>query len=339
LSFVELEEETMVVQLILAFIVSFVATALVGKFLVPALRRAKAGQSIREDGPVWHKEKQGTPIMGGVMFIIGIVITCLTVGISAMRDGDFSSIFILLFALIYAAIGFLDDFEKLRKKQNLGLKAKHKFILQVIVALGFVALMRQTGNLAPSLFIPFVNMYITMPGPVYYMFCAFVAVGTVNSVNITDGVDGLATGVTIPVAIWFVVMAFIWSFTALGIFAAALVGGLGAFLIFNFHPAKVFMGDTGSLFLGGAICAMAFAIDIPLILIPLGIVYFVETLSDIIQVAYFKLTKGKRVFKMAPIHHHFEMCGWSEYKLFVVFTSVSAIFAIISYFGVIGKLV
>ena len=326
-------------QLVLAFIVSLVATAVVGRFLVPALRRAKAGQSIREDGPVWHREKQGTPIMGGVMFIAGIAITCLTVGIWAIINGDFSHVFILMFALVYAAIGFLDDFEKLRKKQNLGLKARHKLILQVIVALGFVALMRQTGNLTPSLFVPFFNVYITMPGPLYYLFCAFVAVGTVNSVNITDGADGLATGVTIPVAIWFVVMAFIWSSTALGIFAAALVGGLVAFLFFNFHPAKVFMGDTGSLFLGGAICAMAFAIDIPLILIPLGIVYFVETLSDIIQVVYFKLTKGKRVFKMAPIHHHFEMCGWSEYKLFTIFTLVSAIFAVISYFGVIGRAV
>jgi len=326
-------------QLVLAFIVSFVVTAVFGRFLVPALRKAKAGQSIREDGPVWHKGKQGTPIMGGIMFIAGVAITCLTVGIGAMRDGDFSHIFILLFALVYAAIGFFDDFEKLRKKQNLGLKAGHKLILQVIVALGFVALMRQTGNLTPSLFIPFINLYINMPGPIYYMFCAFVAVGTVNSVNITDGVDGLATGVTIPVAVWFAVMAFIWSFTALSIFSAALVGGLVAFLFFNFHPAKVFMGDTGSLFLGGAICAMAFAIDIPLILIPLGIVYFIETLSDIIQVVYFKLTKGKRIFKMAPIHHHFEMCGWSEYKLFAVFTLVSAVFAVISYFGVIGKVV
>ena len=326
-------------QVVLAFIVSLGVTAVVGRFLVPALRRAKAGQSIREDGPVWHKGKQGTPIMGGVMFITGITVVCLTVGIPAMMEGDFSHVFILLFALVYAAIGFLDDFEKLRKKENLGLKARHKLILQVVVAVAFVALMRQTGNLDYNLFVPFVNIYITLPGPVYYLFCAVVAVGTVNSVNITDGVDGLATGVTIPVAIWFVVIAFVWSFTALGIFSAALLGGLIAFLFFNFHPAKVFMGDTGSLFLGGAICAMAFAIDLPLILIPLGIVYFVETMSDIIQVVYFRLTKGKRVFKMAPIHHHFEMCGWSEYKLFTVFTLVSAIFAVISYFGVMGKVV
>jgi len=324
----------MVLQFVTAFLISFIVTAAAGYFLVPALRRIKAGQSIREDGPVWHQNKQGTPIMGGIMFISGITVSCLAVGFVAMRRGEFSHIFILAFALVFAAIGFLDDYEKLRKKQNLGLKAKQKFGLQVLVALAFVALMRLTGILTPSLYIPFANVTVNVPEPVYFIFAAFVAVGTVNSVNITDGVDGLATGVTIPVAIWFTVIAFLWSFNVVGIFAAALVGGLIAFLLFNFHPAKVFMGDTGSLFLGGAVCAMAFALDLPLILIPLGIVYFIETMSDIIQVAYFKATKGKRVFKMAPIHHHFEMCGWSEYKLFTVFTLVSAVFAVISYFGV-----
>ncbi|MCL2227846.1 MAG: phospho-N-acetylmuramoyl-pentapeptide-transferase [Oscillospiraceae bacterium] len=327
----------MVLQFVLAFLISMAVTAVVGYFLIPALRRVKAGQSIREDGPVWHNKKQGTPMMGGVMFICGITAACLVVGFAAMGDGDFRHIFILLFALVFAAIGFLDDYKKLRRKQNLGLKAKQKLALQVVVAFGFVALMRLTGNLTPSLYIPFINITLYIPEPLYYAFAAFVAVGTVNSVNITDGVDGLATGVTMPIAVWFAVVAGIWGYTSIGLFATALMGGLGAFLFFNFHPAKVFMGDTGSLFLGGAICAMAFAIDMPLILIPLGIVYFIETLSDIIQVSYFKLTKGKRVFKMAPIHHHFEMCGWSEYKLFAVFTSVSAVFAVISYFGVIGR--
>ena len=324
----------MVLQFVLAFLVSIVVTALVGYFLIPVLRRAKAGQTIREDGPVWHSGKQGTPIMGGLMFIAGITAACLIVGFVIMRVGDFSHIFILLFALAFAAIGFLDDYEKLRKKQNLGLKVKQKFLLQVLIAVAFIALLRLTGNLTPSLYIPFANVSVYVPEPLYFIFAAFVAVGTVNSVNITDGVDGLATGVTIPVAIWFTVIAFMWSYTAVGVFAAALLGGLIAFLVFNFHPAKVFMGDTGSLFLGGAVCAMAFAMDMPLILIPLGVVYFIETLSDIIQVSYFKLTKGKRVFKMAPIHHHFEMCGWSEYKLFAIFTAVSAVFAVISYFGV-----
>jgi len=324
----------MVLKFIAAFLVSLVVSAAVGIFLIPALRRIKAGQSIREDGPVWHSKKQGTPTMGGLMFIAGIAVACLTVGFGEMRKADFTHIYVFLLALVYAAIGFLDDYEKLKKKQNLGLKAIHKFALQLIVAVAFVLLMRVTGNLSPNLYIPFFNVTLSIPEPIYYIFTAFVAVGTVNAVNITDGVDGLATGVTIPVAAFFTTIAFIWSLPALGVFAAALFGGLVAFLFFNIHPAKVFMGDTGAQFLGGAVCAAAFAMDMPLILIPLGIVYLVETLSDIIQITYFKLTNGKRVFKMAPLHHHFEMSGWSEYRLFTVFTSVAAIFAVISYFGV-----
>ena len=327
-----------------AFLVSLAVTAGAGYFLVPALRRMKAGQSIREDGPVWHNKKQGTPTMGGIMFIAGITAACMTIGFTETRgnpatnseiyNGISSHIIVLLVALVFAAIGFVDDYEKLKKKQNLGLTAKKKFALQLIAAVILLIVMRLTGNLTASLYIPFLNVSISVPWPVYYLFAAFVIVGTVNAVNITDGADGLVTGVTIPVAVCFVFIACIRGRTTLGVFAAALTGGLAAFLFFNFHPAKVFMGDTGALFLGGAVCAMAFAFDMPLILIPLGIVYFIETLSDIIQVSYFKLSHGKRVFKMAPLHHHFEMCGWSEHKLFAVFTAVSAVFAVLSFFGV-----
>jgi len=324
----------MVLRLIAAFLISLSVTAAVGLFLIPALRRAKAGQSIRDDGPVWHSKKEGTPTMGGVMFISGIAAACLTAGFREMRNGDFSHIYVLIFALVYAAIGLLDDYSKLKKKQNLGITAAHKFLLQIVVSIVFVLLLRYTGNLTSGLYIPFFNVTFQIPEPVYVVFAAFVAVGTVNAVNITDGVDGLATGVSIPVAVCFAAIALAWGYMALGTAAAALAGGLAAFLIFNFHPAKVFMGDTGSLFLGGAVCALAFFMDMPLVLIPLGFVYFVETLSDIIQVSYYKITKGKRVFKMAPIHHHFEMIGWSEYKLFAVFSTVSAIFAAISFFGV-----
>jgi len=327
----------MIMELVIAFAVSLIVTALTGHFLVPFLKRMKAGQIIREDGPVWHEKKQGTPTMGGVMFIAGVTVVCLTVGIKEMIAGVFSHLFVLVFALIYAVIGFLDDYEKLKKKQNLGLKARQKFILQLVVAVIFIFTLRLTGDLTTDLYIPFFNITIILPKIVYYVFMAFVLVATVNAVNITDGIDGLATGVSIPVAICYTLIAFLWGYSALGVFAAALTGALAAFLFFNLHPAKVFMGDTGSLFLGGAVCAMAFAMDMPLILIPLGIVYIVETLSDIIQIVYFKLTHGKRVFKMAPIHHHFEMCGWSEYKLFFVFTAVSAIFAVLSYIGVLNR--
>jgi len=324
----------MVLRLAAAFLISLTVTAIAGFFLIPALRRIKAGQSIREDGPTWHNNKQGTPTMGGIMFIAGSVIACLIVGMPEIREGSLSHIFVLLLALLFAIIGFIDDYIKLRKKRNLGLRAMHKFTLQAVVAIAFVIVMQITGNLTPSLYIPFFNVTVQMPMALYVVFAAFVIVGTVNAVNITDGADGLATGVSIPIAAYYTLIAFLWGYSAVGILAAALAGGLVAFLVFNFHPAKIFMGDTGSLFLGGLICAMAFAMDMPLILVPLGIVFILEAISDIIQVAYFKLTKGKRVFKMAPIHHHFEMCGWSEYKLFVVFTAVSVIFAAISYYGV-----
>ena len=324
----------MIVKFIIAFLISLVATVAAGLLLVPALQRHKAGQSIREDGPVWHNKKQGTPTMGGFMFIAGIVVSTLIAGLSEMREGRFSHILVLVFSLVYGAIGFVDDYCKLKKKQNLGLKEMPKFLLQLIVAIGFILLLRLTGNLTESLYIPFFNITIPIPEPIYYVFAAFVPVATVNAVNITDGVDGLVTGVSIPVAIYFTFVACLWSLTEIGVFAAALTGGLIAFLFFNFHPARIFMGDTGSLFLGGAICAMAFAMDMPLILAPLGIIYIIETFSDIIQITYYKLTHGKRVFKMAPLHHHLELCGWSEYKLFAVFTAVSATFAVISYLGV-----
>jgi len=294
----------------------------------------KAGQSIQEDGPVWHNIKQGTPTMGGIIFISGIIVACITIGFDEMRAGNYSLLFVLGFALIYAMIGFIDDYEKLKKKQNLGLTAKHKFALQLMAAVAFVLIMQFTGNLTTDLYIPFANISVEIPGFLYYIFASFVIVGTVNSVNITDGTDGLSSGVTIPVAAAFTMVALLWNDTANGIMSAAVAGGLIGFLFFNFYPAKVFMGDTGSLFLGGAVCALAFSMDMPLILVTLGFVYFIETISVIIQVTYFKLTKGKRVFKMAPLHHHFEMCGWSEYKVFAVFTTVSVGFAILSYFGV-----
>ena len=327
----------MMLLILISFVISFAITVVVGLFLIPALRRVKAGQMIREDGPVWHNKKQGTPTMGGIMFIAGVTVACFTVGFGEMLDGRFGHVTVITFALVFAAIGFFDDYVKLKKKQNLGLKAKEKFALQLLVAICYVAIMHLLGNLTTSLYIPFVEVTITIPTTIYYIFAAFVIVGTVNSVNITDGADGLVTGVTIPVAACILAIALHIGHTTVGILAAALLGGLIAFLIFNFYPAKIFMGDTGSLFLGGAVCALAFAMDMPMLLIVLGFVYIIEALSDIIQVVYFKISKGKRVFKMAPIHHHFELCGWSEYKLFIVFTLASTIFAVISYLGVYNR--
>ena len=327
----------MSMELLAAFFGALAISSAVGAFIVPLLRRAKAGQTIRMDGPVWHNKKQGTPTMGGLIFIAGITIVSIAVSAREIMAGTLTHVYVLLLSLVYAAIGFFDDYEKLRKKQNLGLTALQKFILQLVAAFGYLLLLRKSGAMTTGVYVPFANVTLSVPAPIYYIFAVFVMVGTVNAVNITDGIDGLATGVSIPVAFFFTAVSFIWGYTALGVFAASLAGGLTAFLFFNFHPAKVFMGDTGSLFLGGAICATAFALDMPLVLVPLGIVYLVEILSDVIQITCFKLTHGKRIFKMAPIHHHFEMCGWSEKKLFAVFTAVSLLFAVISYLGVYAR--
>ena len=219
-----------------------------------------------------------------------------------------------------------------------GLTALQKFVLQLAAAVAFLCLMRYEGMLSPNLYIPFWNTHIVLPWIVYLVFAAFVIVGTVNAVNITDGLDGLSSSVTVPVGLFFLVMAVIWpGFEQLGLFSGALVGGLLGFLLYNHYPAKVFMGDTGSLFLGGAVAALAFAYDMPLVLILVGIVYICETLSDIIQVGYFKLTHGKRIFKMTPIHHHFELCGWKEEKIVFVFTAITLVMCVLAYLGVMNR--
>ena len=322
-------------EIVLPLVVSFVITAAAGRLLIPALRRLKAGQSIKEIGPTWHMTKQGTPTMGGMMFIIGIGLTILVLGWRHMMAGEFAHLYVYLFALVFGAIGFIDDYQKVKHHHNTGLTALQKFALQLAAAVAFLCLMRLEGLLTPNLYIPFWNTHLVLPWPVYLIFAAFVIVGTVNAVNITDGLDGLSTSVTIPVAVFFTVMAVVWpGFAQLGTFSAAMVGGLAGFLLYNHYPAKVFMGDTGSLFLGGAVAALAFAYDMPLVLLLVGIVYICETLSDIIQVTYFKLTHGKRIFKMAPLHHHFEMCGWKETKVVAVFTAVSVIGCVIAYLAV-----
>ena len=331
-------------EIILAAIVSFVVTAVVGKLLIPALVRLKAGQSIKEIGPKWHMSKQGTPTMGGLMFIIGIGVAIVICGWNGMLAGNFQHLYVYLFALVFGGIGYIDDYQKVKHHQNTGLTAPQKFLLQLAAAVAFLCLMRYEGMLSPNLYIPFFNTHLVLNWGVYLVFAAFVIVGTVNAVNITDGIDGLSSSVTLPVAAFFtwegcmpVLAALPAYYGQLSIFSAALLSGLLGFLLYNHYPAKVFMGDTGSLFLGGAVAALAFAYDMPLILILVGFVYICETLSDIIQVAYFKLTHGKRIFKMAPLHHHFEMCGWSEKKVVAVFTAVSLLFCLLAVVAVSGR--
>ena len=242
---------TMLYAGVLAFLVSLV----VGRFLIPALRAMKAGQSIKEIGPNWHKSKQGTPTMGGIMFMVACVIAVAAFGWKDVAAGDWSALFVLVFALLYGVIGFIDDYAKIKKKENTGLTAGWKFLLQLAVAIAFLALLRLEGHLSPNLYVPFLNVSVSLPWIVYLIFAAFVIVGCVNAVNLTDGLDGLAGSVTLPVAVFFAVLSAWWDRGPVGVFAGALAGGLLGFLVYNFYPAKVFMGDTGSLFLGGR-CAV-----------------------------------------------------------------------------------
>lgn len=336
--------DPILLKILVAAVVAFVISAVIGKFLVPALRRWKAGQSIKEDGPTWHMSKQGTPTMGGLMFILATIIVVLVVNGPAILSGDWTSVIVLVFALVFGSIGFLDDYAKIKKKENTGLTAGQKFLLQLAAAILFIVLLRKCGILSPNLYVPFFGVELHLPWVVYLIFAVLVITGTVNAVNITDGLDGLSSSVTLPVCAFFAA-AFGWAWVkwqqsgtaGMAVFAAALFGGLVGFLVYNHYPAKVFMGDTGSLFLGGAVCGMAFALDLPLILILVGIIYIIETLSDIIQVTYFKATHGKRIFRMAPLHHHLEMGGWNEKKVVFVFASISLVFCILAFFGVMGR--
>lgn len=325
------------VRIVISFIAAFAAAALSGRVIIPVLHRMKAGQSIKDIGPTWHMAKQGTPTMGGLIFIFGIAVSILLLGWRDFAGGRFGGAFVFLFALVFGAIGYVDDYFKVKKHENTGLTASQKFLLQLAAAILFLVLMRGHRYLSNVLYIPFFNISVLVPWPVYMVFAAFVIVGAVNAVNITDGIDGLATGVTMPVALFFLAVSAYWSHFELGVFSAALFGGLCAFLLYNFYPAKVFMGDTGSLFLGGAVSGLAFALDIPLILLPVGIIYVAETMSDIIQVGYFKLSHGKRIFRMAPLHHHLELGGWSEIKLFCVFTGITAVMCLVSFWGIMDR--
>ena len=318
-------------RIVITALAACVLTLGVGYLLLPVLRALKAGQSIREEGPTWHNSKAGTPMMGGLMFIIGLVL-CLVVSIPTMKD--YSVFYVLALALCFGLVGFLDDFFKAKFKRNLGLTSIQKALLQMAVSALYVYLLYRQGILVSSIYIPFVDVSIAIHPMLYIFFAMFVMVGCVNAVNLTDGVDGLCGSVSVPVMVFFTAAAVLRGKLDLALMPACLVGGLIAYLFYNWHPAKVFMGDTGSLFLGGVICGLAFALNMPLILLLVGVVYIVETLSVILQVGYFKLTHGKRLFKMSPIHHHFEMCGWKEVKICLVFSAVSVVMCVVAWLGI-----
>ena len=321
----------MTADIIISFAISFVITVALGFVLIPMLRSLKAGQSIKRDGPIWHISKEGTPTMGGFMFIIAMLVVAVIFALRYREKGGAVLAAMFVFALVYGIIGFIDDFTKIRHKGNQGLTALQKFLLQLVVAVAFVLLLRYLGYLTPNLYIPFVKMTVSL-GWVYYPFAVILLTGVVNSVNLTDGIDGLAASETAIVAAFFSAVAFTGiENEPLGIFAAAALGGCIGFLVYNVYPARVFMGDTGSLFLGALVVGMAFMAGNPLIVVIVGLMYIVETLSVMLQVTYFKLTHGKRLFKMSPIHHHFEKCGWSEVKIVSVFSGLTLLFAILAY--------
>lgn len=307
-------------------IISFLISLILGPLVIPFLRRLKVGQSIREEGPKSHLKKSGTPVMGGIMIWVALVITTLTAG-TINKD-----MLVLLFATTgFGLIGFIDDFIKVVLKRNLGLRAYQKLILQIIIAVILAIYQSNISVEGTHILIPFINSKIDL-GLLYIPFIVFVVVGTVNSVNLTDGVDGLASGVTLIVMSFFAFVAFKFGNENVAIFSAALVGACLGFLRYNFHPAKVFMGDTGSLALGGAVAGTAILLRLPLILPIVGGIYFAETLSVIIQVTSYKLT-GKRVFRMSPLHHHYEEKGWKETKVVSVFWFITLVLCLIGLFS------
>ena len=328
-------------EFLIALCSVFGLTVLLLHYIIPILTSRKLGQSIKEIGPRWHKSKEGTPVMGGIGFIIAILAVVLIITVVSFIRGRAKELIPLALALGLAVangmIGFFDDYCKLLKKQNEGLKSYQKFLLQLIVAAAYLVVMKLTGNLPMEMTLPFVNYTVEFVGVykiLYYVIALILITGVVNSVNLTDGIDGLAASVTAVVGAFFAVMAFYLELRSLSIMAAVIIGGCLGFLVYNWNPARIFMGDTGSLFLGGAVCGMAFMMKQPLIIVIAGFVYICEALSDIIQVGVFKLSgRKKRVFKMAPIHHHFEKCGWSEVTIVAVFSAVTVLCCIAAWFA------
>ncbi len=316
-----------------AALIAFVVTALLGFVMVPFLHKLKFGQTIREEGPKWHKSKQGTPTMGGLMFIIGITLAvAIIVPIYAVKTGALSTLNTvkivagLVMSLAMGLTGFLDDFISIKKHRNLGLTEKQKLVLQFAIVIAYLVSLSLAGA-TTEILIPFVGAVNL--GIFYYIISAVFIVGMINAVNFTDGIDGLNSTVTAAVCVCFMVSAFALSNAGMAILSSAVAGACIGFLVWNFHPAKVFMGDTGSLFLGAIVCAIAYGLGLPLLLILYGIIYIIEILSVVLQVSYFKATHGKRLFKMSPIHHHFELCGWSEVKICGVFGLVTLIAGVI----------
>lgn len=314
----------------------FVLTVAIERKLIPILKSHKAGQKILEIGPRWHKSKEGTPIMGGLAFIVATLAVMTVAFITALCRHENAMLIPLALtyglAVFNGAIGYMDDYTKLIKKQNEGFKEYQKFTLQVLIAVIYTVAMIKTGNLGTELVIPYSDISFDL-GWFYYVIVVVFIVGMANSSNFTDGVDGLLSSVTAVISVFLIVMGFLLDSKGVIMLSSALFGSVCGFLVYNFYPARVFMGDTGSLFIGGAIAGAAIMTNQLIIVLIASVIFVTETASVILQRAYFKLTHGKRLFKMAPIHHHFEMLKWSEVKIVAVFSFVTLIFCVIAFFG------
>lgn len=316
-------------NLITSILISFGISVILCPIIIPFLKKLKFGQNVREEGPKEHLKKTGTPTMGGLIILSAVVLTSL------IYIPDYHKIIPVLFMTLgFGLIGFLDDYLKIVMKRSLGLRAWQKMALQIVITAVFAYYLINYTDVGNDMLLPFTGgfqngKYLTV-GNLFVPMLFFVVIGTVNGANFTDGLDGLATGVTIMIAVFFSVVSILYK-TGLEPITGAVVGSLLGFLLFNVYPARVFMGDTGSLALGGFVAATAYMMKMPIFLLIVAFIYMVEVLSVMIQVTYFKLTGGKRIFKMAPIHHHFELCGWSETRVVTVFSTTTAIMCMIAY--------
>lgn len=311
-------------SVLMPVIISFLISVVLCPVIIPFLRKLKFGQTEREDGPESHLKKNGTPTMGGLVILASILITSL------IYVGRYKDIIPVLFMTLgFGLIGFLDDYIKVVMKRSLGLTPLQKMALQFIVTAVFIYYYFNVADMEPTILIPFAGgNSFTMPSWLYIIFVFIVVLGTVNGVNFTDGLDGLASGVTAIVATFFTIAAYVLH-ASLTPITGAVVGSLLGFLLFNTYPARVFMGDTGSLALGGFVSSIALMLHMPLFIVIVGLIYLVEVISVMMQVGYFKLTHGKRIFKMAPIHHHFELCGYSETQVVAAFSVITALLCLV----------
>lgn len=313
-------------EFVIPVLIAFAISVGLCPIFIPFLRRLKFGQYIREEGPQSHQKKSGTPTMGGLIILISVVITSL------LFVKDYPNIIPILFTTVgFGLIGFLDDYIKVVMKRNLGLRAWQKMLGQIVVTAILIYYLREFTDLGTEILLPFTGgqKYFDLS----YLFIPFVfavVIGTVNGVNFTDGLDGLASGVTTLVATFFTVVAIVFN-AGISPITCAVAGALLGFLVYNVYPARVFMGDTGSLALGGFVAATAIVLKMPLFILFVGFIYLLEVISVMLQVTYFKLTGGKRIFKMAPIHHHFELCGWSETRVVCVFSIITTLMCLIAF--------